>query len=161
MGFSLAKQKIIAFYEAKNREVVKATGLKLYLKADLDEIRQGRINNITDDALYYLWFKHLVNCAMDEKYFFQPGLSGTTCIWCCHHDNYTNSGVCGNCTYGKRNGICFGPYQNNRYGKIILRARKREQGVPTLAPPTLAKRLSNEWYKKTILKVDKEIIDIS
>ena len=146
MSALLDRLKMIRFCEEKNKRVVNAVGLKLYLRADLEELGNSVYIN-RKEQVSSLW-RSFVRRAKDKKSLFEEGLATDTCPWCQIFSN------CNVCTYGKRNGICSSSHSNNRYGRIILRAKKREQSASILTPPTLAKRLSSEWYRRVILKIE-------
>ena len=144
MNLSVPKQKIIAFCEAKNKRVVQATGLKLYMKEDIEEIKQGlpfKRYHVFD----YFWCT-LVDRAKSNDVF-QAGLAGETCLWCYAY-------TCERCTYGKRNGICKYHNEDNRFGRILLRAGSMMSDWDEPSPAFDAK-LSNEWYRKTIIEIDR------
>lgn len=158
MSARLDQLKMIRFCEEKNKRTVRSTGLKLYLKADLDELERGIYIDGTERVS--LAWQAFVETAKSKIYSFGNGLTNSTCAWCKIFLN------CGVCTYGKRHGICRLP--GSRYRRIRVRGMVSERIMVTakvnehniINSHSLTRKvnkfnsITSSWYKRVILKIE-------
>ena len=149
---------MVRFCEEKNKVVSRITRLKLYLKADLDELEKGIYIDGKDQVS--MFWQRLVRRAKNEDMKFKVNLSNDTCPWCRIFLH------CKRCTYGKRNGICRSA--GSRYRRIRARGITsiskrtivRVDGLNTISSWWLTTKtdkfnsMDSNWYRRTILKID-------
>lgn len=156
MSTQLDRWKVVRFCKEKNKRIYIITGLKLYLKADLDELEKGIYIDGRDQVS--MFWRRLVCRAKDETMLFERNLESDTCPWCRIFLH------CKKCTYGKRNGICRSSksrYKRVREAGVI--SEKTMIGVDKLDVTNSRwlttkvdelNSITSDWYRRVILKIE-------
>ena len=111
------KEKLIKFIEAKNRLVVKASGVKYIDKEDIKDINEW--NNPVCKNVYKQLTKEILNGA-EELYI-------STCIWCIKYSTH-----CDSCGYQERHGKCmdggslFQTYNTDKTQKVLTNKKYKQ-----------------------------------